>query len=228
VAAFLADDRARQLAIFDRERPAEAATGLAILHLDEGQAFDGRQQTSGLTFDPQLAQPGTGIVIGDHAVVTSGYGNNAELVDEKADQLVAFGREDLGLVRELGFVGEQLGIVLGDHAAARAAGRHDIVATREGPHVEACDPLGVGSVSRIVGGLAATGLRRHDHPTSRIFQQFDGGKSDARAHRVDKAGHEQADARRGILVIDHRPLRPSSKAAAALIQGSMSARGAGR
>ena len=76
----------------------------------------------------ELAQAGAGIVIGDGAVVARGDLGDAEHVDEEAHQLVAFGGEGVGLDRHVGLVGEQFGIVLGEHAGAGAARRDDVVA----------------------------------------------------------------------------------------------------
>jgi hypothetical protein len=52
-------------------------------------------------------------------------------------------------------------------------------------------------VAIVEGRLAAAGLGRDDHLAARILKKLHGGKADARAHQVDKAGHKKADARLG-------------------------------
>ena len=101
----------------------------------------------------------------------------------------------LGLtIENLRLVGEELGVMLGEHARARPAGRDDVVAIGEGLDRAPRDRFRVGAVSRIIGGLAAAGLLGHEHPAAGVFEQLDRSEADARAHRVDEAGDEQADA----------------------------------
>ena len=119
--------------------------------------------------------------------------------------------EALGLGRHLGLAGEQLGIVLDQHAAAGAARRDDVVAILERLDRLARQRLGGRPVAGIVGGLAAAGLRRHDDPAAGVLEELDGGEADGRAHEVDEAGDEQADTR--------RMARPSPSAAVAFMSG---------
>jgi len=57
------------------------------------------------------------------------------------------------------------------------------------------DLLGVGTVAGIVGGLAATGLRRRDlHLAAGLLQQLHGGESYRRAVEIHQAGDKQGDA----------------------------------
>ena len=52
--------------------------------------------------------------------------------------------------------------------------------------------LGVGAVTRIVGGLAAAGLALgHLDDAAGVLEQLDGGETDGRTEEVDEAGDEQ-------------------------------------
>ena len=82
-------------------------------------------------------------MIGDGSVEARLDPLTPQHIDEEADQLVAFVGEALGLRRQVRLVGEQLGIVLGEHAGAGAARRDDIVAIGEGVDRLARDRLGV-------------------------------------------------------------------------------------
>ena len=59
-------------------------------------------------------------MIGDGALVARGDLFDAEPIDEEAHQLVAFGGEGVGLDRHVRLVGEELGIVFGEHARRRS------------------------------------------------------------------------------------------------------------
>ena len=83
--------------------------------------------------------------------------------------------------------------MFGEHARAGAARRHDVVAFREGGDGLARDRLGVGAIARIIGGLAAAGLRGHDDLAARVLEQLDRREADARPDEIDETGDEQAD-----------------------------------
>ena len=94
-------------------------------------------------------------------------------------------------------VGEQLGIMLADHAGAGAGRRDDIVEAVEGRDDLPRDRLGIRPVAGIIGGLAAAGLRaRHLDRAAGVFEQLHRGKAHGRAEEVDEAGDEQTYADR--------------------------------
>ena len=91
-------------------------------------------------------------------------------------------------------VGEQVGIVHLQHAAARAGRRHDVVVRLERRDHLPGDRARVLPVAGVVGRLAAAGLRRrHLDPAAGRLEQLHRGEADARAEEVDEAGDEQAD-----------------------------------
>ncbi len=99
--------------------------------------------------------------------------------------------------RHLRLVGEQLRIMLADHAGAGAGRGDDIVEAVEGGDDLAGDRLGIRPVAGIVGRLAAAGLRsRHLDGAAGVLEQLDGGEADGRAEEVDEAGDEEAYADR--------------------------------
>src|SRR5438270_5889072 len=83
-----------------------------------------------------------------------------------------------------------------DHAGAGAGRRDDIVVAGESGDDLARDRLRVRLDAGIVSGLTAASLRRHLDRAAGLFQQFDGGEADARPEQIDKAGHQERDARR--------------------------------
>ena len=93
----------------------------------------------------------------------------------------------------------------GEHPGARAARRDDVIAGRERLDRPARDRPGRGAIARIVGGLAAAGLRGNDDLAARLLQQLDRGEADARAHEVDEAGDEQPDAGPGAARLTGAP-----------------------
>src|ERR1700734_1170463 len=101
----------------------------------------------------------------------------------------------LGAKREIRLAREQFGIMLDQHAPARAARRADVVAVLERVDRLARERFRAVAVSRIVGRLPAAGLTWHDDLAAGVFEQFDRGESNARPDDVDEAGDEQSDAR---------------------------------
>src|SRR5579875_2668485 len=82
-----------------------------------------------------------------------------------------------------------------DHARAGAGWSDDVIIAGEGLHDFAGDRLRIVAIARIIGGLAAAGLRpRHFDGAAGLLQQPDGGKADGRPEQVDKAGDEERDA----------------------------------
>ena len=115
------------------------------------------------------------------------------------------------------------------HAGAGAGRRDDVVKLlKRRDHLFGNLPR-ILSVAGIIGGLAAAGLRaRHMHLASGILQQLDGGKADAGAEQIDKAGDEQADARAFGLFVrrltvcqNQRPFICASKSPACLCMTDM-------
>src|SRR3546814_4948998 len=86
--------------------------------------------------------------------------------------------------------------MLFQHGRAGAGGRNHVVETLEGSDGLLRQRAGVGAVARVVGRLAAAGLRLgHLDTAAGIFQQLHGSKAHRRPHHVDQAGHEEPDAR---------------------------------
>ncbi len=214
IGALPADDGVGQFAVLDCECPAEAAAHISVVQRNETQPFDARQQFARLAHNPHLAQAGARIVIGDGALETGGDLGDAEPVDEEAHHFVAFSGKGVGLDRHVRLIGEELGIVPGEHPGAGAARRDDAIAGGEGLDRPPGDRLGRGAVARVVGGLAAAGLRGNDDFAARLLQQLDRGEADARTHEVDEAGDEKPDAERrrgrrgGGVSQDQRPSFP--------------------
>ena len=103
--------------------------------------------------------------------------------------------ETLGAKREIGLAREEVGIVLDQHAPARAARGDDVVAVLERVDRLAREPFRAFAVAGIVRWLTTAGLAWHHHLAAGVFEQFDRRKSDARPDDVDEAGDEQSDAR---------------------------------
>ncbi len=228
VVGFLGHDRVREFAVFGREQAAEAATGLPLLEFDQRQALDLGQKPPRLRFDPELAQAGAGIVIGDRSLIARVDLVDAHDVDQEADQFVRFFREPLGPLGEIRLAREQVGIVLDEHAAARPARRDHIVAVLERLDRLPRQPFRGRAVAGIIRRLTAAGLARHDHFAARILEQLDRGESDARPDDVDEAGDEEPDARLRFPVFPrrgrrriHRFIASLSPAGAALLSLSL-------
>src|SRR6202044_148901 len=113
------------------EQSAEAAADLRIAQFDQLQALDSGQKPPRLRLDSEFAQASTGIVIGDGSLIASGDLLDAHDVDQEADQFVRLFGESLGPLGEIRFAREQVGIVLAQHAPARATRDDDIVAVLE-------------------------------------------------------------------------------------------------
>ena len=123
-----------------------------------------------------------------------GDGGHAQHVGQKAHELMALAREDLRPLREIGIIGEKVGVMFRHHAAAGARGRDNVIAVGEGVHGLQGEGARIGSVAGIEGGLAAAGLRGHGDLAARILQQLHGGEADAGAKEIDETGDEEADA----------------------------------
>ncbi len=83
-----------------------------------------------------------------------------------------------------------------DHPHARPGRTDDVVELFEGFDDLPGDVPGVRRVAAVVGRLSAAGLRlRHAHRAARLFQQLDRGEPHVGAEKIDKAGHEETDAR---------------------------------
>jgi hypothetical protein len=120
-------------------------------------------------------------------------------IDEKGDELVGPLRQMLRALEHRGFIGEELGIVDADHAAAGTRGDDDIIERLEGGDHLARDRLGIGLVARIIGGLTATGLReRHLDAAARLFQELHRGKAHGGPVEIDEAGDEKPHAGRCV------------------------------
>ena len=179
--ALARDDRVGELAVFDRRRSRRSRS--RHRHSSSStrrQALDAGEQPARLLAHTEFAQAGAGIVVGCDALVARRDLRHAEPVDQKAHELEALGGEGDGLDRHIRLVGEQLGIVLGQHAGAGAAGRDDIIAVGEGFDGLSRDRPGGRAVAGIVGRLAAATLRRRDDFAAGVLKQLHSGEPDAR------------------------------------------------
>jgi hypothetical protein len=97
--------------------------------------------------------------------------------------------------------GEQSRIVNLQHSRARARRRHHVIVGLERRDRLLGERHGVAPVTGIVGGLAATGLRRrHRDPAADVLEQLHRGEADARTKQVDQASDEQADVRAALFL----------------------------
>src|SRR6185312_4871685 len=171
----------------------EAAAHFGAGQLLERQPLDGGKQLARLLLDAELAQSRTGVVIGRDAVIMRLDTFHPAHIGEEGDELVSALREMLGTLEQRRLVGEELGVMFLDHAAAGAGRHHDIVEALERIDDLARDRLGVGLVAGIVGGLATAGLhRRYLDRAAGFLEQLHGGKTDRGAEEIDEASDEQA------------------------------------
>jgi hypothetical protein len=78
------------------------------------------------------------------------------------------------------------------HPGTRPRGGNDIVIAGKGVEYLQGDCLGIGPVTGVVSGLAATGLSTRDLDRApRVFEQFDGRKAHCRAKQIDQTRNEQ-------------------------------------
>ena len=196
VGAFLFHHGVRDIGIFHGERAAEAATDLAIGHLDKFQAFDGCEQCPRLVLDVEFAQPRATVVISGRGIEVGIDRGHPPHIDQERHQFVHLGGERCCTWFPSLVVGKQRGIMLFQHAGARTRWRHDIVEAPERRDRLPGQGLGCRPVAGVVGGLAAAGLcRRHLHLAPGGLEQLDGGNADRGPHQIDKTRHEQAHAR---------------------------------
>ena len=195
VGGLACNDSVRKLAVFRRKQTAETAAGLRLLEFDERESFDACKQTPGLSPDAELSQSCAGIMVGDSSIEARLHGLDLHDVDEKAHELVRLLREAFGLERHVRLAREQARVMRREHAATRPARNDDVVAIGECLDSLARQRLRRRAVAGVIGGLPATGLRRHDDRATCILEQLDRGEADRRADDVDEAGDEQSDAR---------------------------------
>ena len=78
------------------------------------------------------------------------------------------------------------------HPGTRPRRGDDIIIAGKGIEYLQGNRLGIGPVTGVVSGLAATGLStRYLHRTSRVFEEFDSRKPDCRAKQIDQTGDKQ-------------------------------------
>ena len=128
---FRLDDRAGNVAVLHREGAAEAATYVAVIQLDQCQAFNAGQELARLVADSELAQSGAGIVIRHGAIEGCVHACDTKHVDEEAGQLVGSRREFTGARQPVRVVSEEFRVMRLDHSSARAGWRHHIIVTAE-------------------------------------------------------------------------------------------------
>ena len=161
VPALVVGEPRRNLAELDRKRAAETAARLALGHLIELQPADLGEQRARLRLDVHFAQSGAAVVIGDPCLRSGPERFRAWLHStQEVRQLARFGGERRDARLHRGIVGEELGIVRADHSRARARRRDQEIAVLELVDDLPGERPGIGAVARVVGGLAAAGLRR--------------------------------------------------------------------
>jgi len=200
VAALVVGETRRYLAEFDRKRAAEAAARFAFGHFLERKAGNPGEQRARLRLCAHLAQPRAAVVIGHAAFETAGYAVELRVVDEKIGELARLCGKCRHAPAHGRIVGEEIGVVRADHAAAGAGRRDQEVAILEFGDDLRRECACVLAIAAIVGRLAAAGLRRgNDDRCARRFEQAESGEANRRAHQVDEAGDEQTDTHRSAI-----------------------------
>ena len=190
----LLDDGIGDVRVFDAEGAAEAAADVVALELAHFEPDHLAQQGARLGMDAELAQARATVVIGARRGERAPFRDVPDDIDEEAEKLVSLRPQCLGPLPPGLVAGERLREMGLDHAGAGARWRHDVVERLEGLDHTPGEPGGGFRIAAVEGGLAATGLcRRHLDLAAGLLQKLQGGKANTRAHRVDEAGHEQAD-----------------------------------
>ncbi len=188
------------VAVLDREGAAEAAAGLAFLHLDELESFHLGEELARLRFHAQLAQPRARIVVGHRALEGRRNLRAMRHLRQEIRQLVGARTQAFRPSEHPGIAFENLREMHADHAGARARGHDDVRTILELGDELPCEPAGRLAVARIPAGLAAAGLRRgNDDIAAGVLEQLERGKADRRPHQIDETSHEQADAHEKII-----------------------------
>ncbi|MBV6476119.1 MAG: hypothetical protein MOGDAGHF_01699 [Rhodocyclaceae bacterium] len=139
-------------------------------------------------------------MVGHRALEVAGHAVELEDVHQEVGQLVGAGGEPLDALERRRIVAEQLGVMGADHAAAGAGGGDDVVEALEFRQGLFRQGEGGGAVARVVGRLAAAGLRlRHLDGATAVLEQADGGKGDAGLHKIGETGDEEGDAHVKLL-----------------------------
>ena len=200
VAALVVGQLCRHFAELEREGAAEATAGFSFIHLGERDTRQQCQQGARLRLHIQLAQAGTGIVIGDLAGEVARHAVELEHREEKVCQLIRARGEALDALQRGGVVAKQLRVVGAHHAAAGAGGGDDVVEALELVEHLARQCDGRGAVARVVGRLAAASLcLRHIDRAAAVLEQADRREGDAGFHEVGEAGDEEGDAQTNLL-----------------------------
>ena len=197
----------RDRGVLDAERAAEAAADVGPLHLAQlGPARRGEERT-GLFADAELAQPGTGIVIGDAARWRAGgFRAPPRHPGKEIDQLVCPAGERGGLAGPFGIVGEEVGKMADEHRAARSRRDDDMLEPVERGHGAARAAPGRLAITAVVGGLAAAALRaRHLDPVAGALDQPRRGEAYRGPEQVHQAGREEPDRRALLRRFRHTP-----------------------
>src|SRR5712671_4087012 len=117
-------------------------------------------------------------MIGDSTLPIRGDRLYSADIDKERDKLPTPLGEIPRARQVLRIVGEEFGVMYPQHPGTRARGRDHIVAIGEGVEHLQGDYLGIGPVTGVVSGLAATGLSTRDPDRApRVFEQFDSRKA---------------------------------------------------
>ena len=182
--------------VLDRERAAEAATGVGVRQLDQVDPGHVAQQPERPVSDPQQAQRMAGRMVGDPVRVVRADVLHPEHVHQQLGEFVGAGGHRFGAA------GQRLvpvppghhGVLVPDRPGARAGRDHDRLAALEDLDVVADQGQRVPEVASVHVHLAAAGLRgRELDLMAKPFQQPDGGPARVGEQGVGQAGHEQRD-----------------------------------
>jgi hypothetical protein len=130
-------------------------------------------------------------MIGDSTLPIRGDRLHSANIDKEGNELPTPLGEFLRARQVPGIVGEEFGVMYPQHPGTRPRGGNDIIIAGKGVEYLQGDCLGIGPVTGVVGGLAATGLSTRDPDRApRVFEQFDSRKAYCRSEQIDQTRDE--------------------------------------
>jgi hypothetical protein len=134
-------------------------------------------------------------MVGHLAGKRAGERVDHEYTGEKVRELERLRGKPANAREHCGVVGEELGVMRPDHAAARTRRGDQVVAVLEFGDDLARERDGVRAIARVVRRLTAACLCfGHDDVGAARFQQLQCRKADRRSHQIDQTGYEESDA----------------------------------
>ena len=143
--------------ILNGEGAAKAAAGLALLHIEEGEAGDVLQQHAWTCAYAALTQGAAGIVVGSLAIEGGANVLYLKHLGKELGKLEGIAG-DLAAEQMVGPVLEHLVVVVADKAGAGAAGADDVALFLKVLQEFAGHIGSLVLVAGVIGGLAAAGL----------------------------------------------------------------------